>query len=53
MELIETAILDADFVIKAGSARIVRVTEDIIPQFAKLIYIHRHVYNNNWGSSVG
>ncbi len=43
---VEAVIIDADFAIKIGRIDKFRLIEQVLPLLADLIFIHRHVYEN-------
>ena len=44
--MLDNAILDADFCIRIGSFKSIKLLEMIIPVIVKQAYIHQYVYND-------
>ena len=44
--MLDNAILDADFCIRIGSFKSIKLLEIVIPVIVKQAYIHQYVYND-------
>jgi hypothetical protein len=44
--IVDRAIMDADFALKMGNAKLINAIQEVIPKVVGQLFVHEHVYNN-------